>query len=190
MKKLNIYFTCPTEQILERYDLYSQIIEYIKSIGNLTYDWVESAHKDLKNNVTGSEDLYNQMKIQAISNSDIVIAEMSTKSVGVIYQVTIALQKSIPVLLLLPRENSVGDIRSIKSDWIIQKKYSDFKDASHEIFKFAHLHTNGKKVRINLVISANENEYLISEMKRQQKSKTNIIRQLIREKSKEVLETH
>lgn len=179
-KKLDVYFTCPTDLIVENYQFYLSLIKLIKSQKvNITYDWVESAYKNLKNNIKEDGD-FNNLKNAGIDDADVVIAEMSSKSVGVIHQISIALQKSKPVLLLRPYSKTLKAIEAIKSNWFIEKPYKDIKDAGSVIADFLNTYSNNKKFRLHLVISAYENKYLSTEMKKQSISKTEIIRNLIK----------
>lgn len=179
-KRLNIYFTCPTDLIVENYDLYMSLIKHIRSNeAHITYDWVENAYVDLKNNNKQDED-FNNLKSNGIDESDIVIAEMSAKSIGVIHQITIALQKSKPTLLLRPYSKSLQQIEAIKSNWFVEKQYKDVSNAKLLISEFLKTYSSDKKIRLHLVISAYENSYLSNEMKKQGISKTEIIRNLIK----------
>lgn len=179
-KKINIYFTCPTDLIVENHNLYFDLVNHIKSLNtHITYDWVEDAYVDLLNNNLRNED-FNSLKNAGIDDSDIVIAEMSLKSIGVIHQVTVALQKSKPTLLLRPFSKSFKPIEAIKSNWFVQKQYKDVADANKIVSEFIKTYSDDKKIRLHLVISAYENNYLSKEMKRQGISKTEIIRNLIK----------
>ena len=179
-KRLNVYFTCPTDLIVENYDLYVSLIKHIRlNNAHITYDWVENAYVDLKNNNKQDED-FNNLKNNGIEESDIVIAEMSAKSIGVIHQITIALQKTKPTLLLRPYLKSSQPIEAIKSNWFVEKQYKDVNNAKLLISEFLKTYSSDKKIRLHLVITAYENIYLSKEMKKQGISKTEIIRNLIK----------
>jgi len=180
--KSRIYFTCPTDTIKSNYPVYEKIINYIRFCGGvITYDWVKSAFKEIKTGVEKDSYIYNQHKMSGINSADLVIAEMSEKSIGVIHQITIALIKSKPVLLLLPEKNNKKDqINAIKSPWLTQKTYHDLDEIKLHINNFINLNSTKKRHRINLVISSAENECLEITMKNTHETKTSIIRSLIR----------
>lgn len=184
--KTKVYFTCPTSMIVKKNHFYLELVKHIKVNSKMiTYDWVKDALSNLKTNQKDILD-YNKLKLEGINEADLVIGEISEKSIGVIHQITLALQKAKPVLLLSPYFKNNNTIKAIKSPWFIQKQYKTLNEAKSYITEFINIYSDHKKIRINLVISSFENSFLISEMHKHKKSKTEVIRDLIRREADKV----
>lgn len=180
---MKVFFTAPTSNLIEKYPDYSQLIDHIEKLDHqIVGKWIDDAYQNLKSNIKGNTDLYYREKIEAINRSDIIIADGTEHSIGVSHQITLALQKSKPVLLLISAENKNDNkyIEAIKSKWLRQRLYNNVDDAKVEISDFLNLYRTGKKSRFNLVISGEENGFLESRMKTTGRTKTELIRNLIR----------
>lgn len=182
---MNIYFTCSTSGLETEYKEYKKLIEHIENLGHtILYSWIDEAYKNLKQNKLGDLELYYQRKVDAISESDVVIAEGSLKSFTVGHQITIALNKAIPVLLLYkisPTDPQEPYAEGIKSRWLHKYSYKNDKQALDIIEKFLDTYSGkSKKYRFHLVITQQENKILENIAERTNKTKTQVIRDLIK----------
>lgn len=150
----------------------------------ITDKWIESAYRNLKSSIVGNLDEYYQRKLKAIFEADVVIAESSLKSFSVGHQITTALAKAKPVLLLktLEQNKKVEPyIEGVNSTWLIKKRYKDDTEALSHILEFLETFGNKRTVRFNLVMSHEENSFLEDLKKQRNQNKTEIIKTLIRE---------
>lgn len=182
---MNIYFTCSTSSLETEYKEYKKLIKHIENLGHtILYPWIDEAYKNLKKNKLGDLELYYQKKVEAISESDVVIAEGSLKSFTVGHQITIALNKAIPVLLLYkirPTDSQEPYAEGIKSKWIHKYSYKNDNEALEIIEKFLDTYCGkDKKYRFHLVITQQENKILEGIAEKTKKTKTQIIRDLIK----------
>jgi len=68
--KPNIYFTCPTDLIVQNFELYFDLVKHIKLKGHITYDWIRSAFNDLKKADRLIDPSFNDQKINGINEAD------------------------------------------------------------------------------------------------------------------------
>jgi hypothetical protein len=83
----------------------------------------------------------------------------------------------------MDKKYPVSSIEAIKSEWLTQEFYKNDQQAIKHIDNFLNTYKNSKKVRFHLVMSHKENEHLEKLMEKTNKSKTEIIRGLIRNAS-------
>ena len=181
IEEMKVFFTCPTSNLVQRHKKYRTWLNHIKvSEHSIENDWIDSAKKFLKRRIKGDTKEFYKAKIDAIDKADVIVAESSVKSYGVAHQVSVAISKSKPVLVLIDKKYSVSNIEAIKSEWLTQKFYKDDQQAIGHIDSFLETYKDSKKVRFHLVMSHKENHHLEKLMKKTNKSKTEIIRELIR----------
>lgn len=163
---------------------YIKIRDSITSLGHiLTRDWIEEeGKKDIKRSVN---EMY-ELTEKAINNSDAVILEYSQDISAVGQQLVIALQKSIPTLLLIKDSKETED--SPLSDYFISSKdlkhvkkakykNSDIKKIISNFLKW--VDENKQLVRFNLELERELDEYLKLKSKKNNSSKAEEIRALI-----------
>lgn len=182
---MNIYFTCSTSGLETEYKKYKKLLEHIENLGHtILYPWIDEAYKNIKQNTLGDLELYYHKKVDAISESDLAIAEGSIKSFTVGHQITIALNKAIPVLLLYkidPTDHQGPYAEGIKSKWLHKYSYKNDNEALEIIENFLDTYSGKeKKYRFHLVITQQENRILDNIAQRTNKTKTQVIRDLIK----------
>jgi nucleoside 2-deoxyribosyltransferase len=181
---MKVFFTCPTSNLVKWHKKYRNWLDYIIKNGHsIENDWIDSAKNFLKSKIKGDTKEFYEAKIDAINSADVIIAESSVKSYGVAHQISVAISKSKPVLVLMDKKYPVSSIEAIKSEWLTQEFYKNDQQAIKHIDNFLNTYKNSKKVRFHLVMSHKENEHLEKLMEKTNKSKTEIIRGLIRNAS-------
>lgn len=163
---------------------YIKIRDSIISLGHvLTRDWVkEESIKSMKRSVN---EMY-ELTEKAINNSDAVILEYSNDISAVGQQLVLALQKSIPTLLLIKDSKDTED--SPLSDYFISSK--DLKHVKKSKYKNSNVkklisnflkwvEENKQLVRFNLELERELDEYLKLKAKKNNSSKAEEIRTLI-----------
>jgi hypothetical protein len=184
---MNVFFTCPTSDLVASYERFADFIRVIKKEGcKVRYDWIEEALIAMKSGVEGDSDVIYDKKIKAIQQASCLIAEGTHKSFTVGHQITIALNKSIPVLLLHKNSSSNKSyVSGIKSEWLTKKAYRSDDEAREIIKSFLETYKDKKRTfRFQLVLTQSENEFLDTRMKVENKSKTDIIRSYIQKNMK------
>lgn len=186
---MRVFFTCSSEGLIKNFGGNKEITEHIKKFGHeITYDWIGKAYQEIKNGIIGDTERYYEEKIKGIKEADILIVEGSHKSFSVGHQISIALGKSKPILFLYSTANKLKKhyLEGIKSPWLVKKGYLDTNEAFSQIEDFLALYQKGKKYRFNLVLTQEENKFLEKLMRVRQKTKTDIIRDLIQKSMKEL----
>jgi hypothetical protein len=166
------------------------LCSHIKKLGHeLTDDWLGKAYRNIqKGKFEDSNSLY-ERKIRAITDSSVIIAESSIKSFTVGHQITIGLNKAIPVLLLykVGRKKQKSYIEGIKSSWLTKRSYETDEMAIKIIDEFLDTYSSKRKTyRFNLVINQEENRFLEKNMAKFDQSKTEVIRNLIEDAMKKL----
>lgn len=152
----------------------------------IVHDWLPKIpKKDGKYQIAGrmSEKEYKKV-MAALDESDLIIIESSQPSFSTGHVLTLALEKKVPVLVLWsersPWYKRRGMVEHIESDFIQIAIYDEenYKEIINSFIK--RFSTNGQKHRFNLVIDDSEKQYLDWACYRSFKSKTRIIRDMIR----------
>lgn len=184
---MKVHFTCSTIEFEERFEIYKAIREIIKKLGHkITRDWIYEELSLRKKGIKGySVDVY-EKTIQAILDADVVIIEGSIPSFHIGHQITIALQKNKPVLLLTQKleEGKWPFITTFhkehnKRNLLHVKKYTK-RSLKTIIKRFLKEYKRGPLVRFNLFLDNTIDNYLDWASFTSKKSKSEIIRDLIK----------
>lgn len=180
---MKVYFGSSTSKIDKYYSLYKLICDTITDLGHqLTRDWLDEARENLNKNVQiNYEEMYDEI-IASILDADVCIVEGTVKGLSTGHVMTVALNKSKPLLFL--HQNNGDDkfpfiVSGNESYLLTEKVYKNQKDIPEIIRNFLDSQKKGKKVRFNLVLSQPENNYLSWATFVYKKTKTEIIRELI-----------
>ncbi len=185
---MKVVFITSTSKLPEYFPIYKQICEIIVSLGHeLTRDWIDEAlqNQETKNKVDFDK-LYADI-ITSIINADVAIVEGTVKGLTAGHQMTIALQKGKPVLHL--HQSTNRDMFSLTTNGVISELlndevYTNTNELPEIIEKFLEENKTGKKTRFNLVLSSQEDRYIEWSAFIHKKSKTELIRGLIRKEMK------
>jgi len=187
---LNVHFIAPKSNLGEEIEYFRQIVRIIHSQGHsLAKDWLEPTF--LRYSKKKPDEIIDwasvcRANIEAIASSDVVIAEVSTKSFGVGYEVGLAVSQRKPTLLLrrkgITKEAFLGGLDNTyvtKAEYAketLEKVIIDFLNADEE---------DTKDIRFNLLIDRKLNNYLKQSSISSGKTKAEIIRELLQ---KEMIE--
>ncbi len=117
---------------------YIDMCNYLQESGHEVLSWhVADPELEKTESLLTEQEIYIR-DMEFLEKSDSLIAEVTTPSIGVGYEICSALQKGMPVLCLYTPETNVsamilGDKR------IICKEYSSFNVIKEEIDRFLHL---------------------------------------------------
>lgn len=186
---MTIFFTASTKDLLSHKDCYLEIRNTIKSLGHsLSRDWIDDSIDKAQK---GVEDIPHvslyQDVMSAILIADLIVVDVTERSMSIGHQVTFALDKKKPVLLLLnSKENSaVNDlfISGTQSPYLQIKCYSRKEDIKPIIQSFINKYESKSKSRFNLVINKALDTYIEWAAFHYKISKTEVIHNAIQEKA-------
>lgn len=185
---MKVYFTCSTAKFEKYKKNYYRIRDYLVSQKHiLTRDWLSLANNRIKKNKVEFDDMneiYNAC-IKALNSSELVIVEDTVSNFSTGHQITLALQRQKPTLVLWQgkkhRHFKKMFIHGVKSDFLEVKTYTknNFTDVIEE---FIEKYRNSyKKNRFHLVLNQVERDYLDWLQFNKNISRTRAIRDYIRE---------
>ncbi len=178
-----VYFVASRKNITERIEELRQFVSIIHENGHtLALDWLEPIYAEEKKNKITDVDwpvLYKDT-IEAITRADVFIAETSTQSFGVGYQVALAIHLKKPVLLLHNASANESVFASGIPEQNAQIKPYD-KDNLKEIIENFLLENTieNKDLRFNFFIDRQIYNYLRWVSVKRNKTKAEILRELV-----------
>lgn len=165
---MKVYFTASVSGKKTYGKQYQAIVETLRNLG---YDVHEHIIKTEPEQVQDQSDkervAYYKRMVESVSKCDLCVAEVSTSSLGVGHEITIALEKGKPVIAFYQRTASPNVIRGISSDRFLTVAYED--STLRETVRDSVEKARGKTdIRFNFFVSPEINEYLdwISRVKR------------------------
>ncbi len=184
---MKIYFTASTAEFDNYQKNYFAIRDFLVSEKHiLTRDWLHKARYRIDHGQTEIFDMKQIYKdcMQAINDADIVIIEDTVSNFSTGHQITVALQRQKPTLVLWsePKHTHFKNtfINGIESDILEFYEY-DLDNYKQVIRKFIKKYENAnQKNRFHLVLSEVERKYLDWAQFQEGKSRTKIIRESLR----------
>lgn len=180
---MKVYFTSSTAELFKYRKYYYAIRDFLVDENHvLTRDWlkktedvIDSGNVELNN----IKDIYKSC-MTAIDEADVVIIEDTVSNFSTGHQITIALQKQKPVLVLWKGEKhrhfKKMFIHGIESDILEVSQYT-LKNYKEIISVFLNKYSNSQqRNRFHLVLNNLERNYLDWVQFNQGKSRTKIIR--------------
>ncbi len=185
---MKIYFTCSTADFFTYRDTYFDIREYLIDQGHiLTRDWLPATEERLQKHQTQRKDIKQIYRecVDALREADLVIIEDTVSNFSTGHQTTLALQYKRPTLVLWqtdkPKTYVTSFIHGIESDILQISEYTT-NNLHETIHAFIKKHSgNQDKNRFHLVLSSAERQYLDWIQHKEHKSRTNAIREALRE---------
>ncbi len=184
---MKIYYTCSTSEFLKYEKNYNAIREFlIKENHILTRDWIPHTKEMIVNDKIAVRDIKKIYKecMRAINEADLVIIEDTVSNFSTGHQVTVALQRQKPTLVLWAKPKqahfNTSFIQGVESDLLEFQVYNE--ETLPKILKaFIKKYENAKqKNRFHLVINDVERKYLDWAQFSKGKSRTNLIRESLR----------
>jgi hypothetical protein len=177
-KRLSVYFSASSRDE-KNYDLYRRITSSIERAGGkVIFNWLTDKKK-----LSPHEVFHEATK--AIRNSDIVVAEIGIPSIGVGQQIAFSLDNKVPVIALVD-ENAIKPSRFTlgnESKLLSIVRYNSKNLAEQLKEKFGNLRKQ-RFTKFNFIATKEINNYLETESKKINLSKSQFLRILITEKIK------
>jgi len=185
---MKIFFGCSTSQMATYKDLYLKIRDVIIDDGHiLTRDWLPLAINAIKH----KEKAYNTKSayrsiVKAIHDADLLIIDDTASGFSTGHEITLGIMRSKPTLVLWheskKRMFDKRMIHGIDSPYLVTAYYTE-NNLEGIILKFIRQFSNATmKHRFHLVIDEVERNYIDWAKFQQGKSRTEVIREAIREK--------
>lgn len=149
---------------------------------SLAHDWVESAYlREIESNTPASDwgDIY-RANLEAIAQSDIIIAEATYENFAVGYQVAMAVQQKKPILMLRKAgADKNAFVTGVEDGWVQHEEYTNetLKKIADKFLKDNDIDT--KDMRFNFFIDRHIYNYLRWAALRTGKTKAEILRNLV-----------
>lgn len=184
---MTVFFTCSTRHILKYREYYQEARKSILSLGHtINRDWLEEALAEAEKNKDSELSSVYQNVMSSIVTADLIIADTTVSSMSIGHQITFALQKRKPVLLMhyLAGGDELRDIFIVgaKSPLLSMKGYETTAEIRDIVKDFVNKFGTASKTRFNLVLNKAQDSYIEWASFQTKKSKTEIIQDAINEK--------
>ena len=159
---MKIYFTASVLQKNEYNDYYQEIIDSLQKKGHkVIHEHVTESDMDFVNSQTERQNREYYQKVQgAISNSDMVVAEVSFPStLNIGHEITLALSKNKPVICLYLEGKISAFFNGIKNDKLIYESYNP-KTLKEVVLRSFETLSGVTDTRFNFYISPEIGNYL------------------------------
>lgn len=189
---MKIYFTASTAEFNKHKDLYFRIRDLLISEKHfLTRDWLSKTETRIDTGKIEVDDIKEIYKdcMRALNEADLVIIEDTISNFSTGHQITIALERQKPTLVLWSqpkhRHFQKTFIQGVESEYLEFHQYSD-ENLEDIIRSFIKKYENAnQKNRFHLVLSEVERKYLDWAQFSKNKSRTKVIRDAIRKSMEE-----
>ena len=178
---MKVYFTHSTRNTREFERYYEVILESISKLGHDVVYHRKNRNKQIEGSDKIKPSSFYKEMMQLIIEADVCIFDTSHQSMRIGHQLTYALENSTPVLVLA--HQSAGDIDSFfitgsKSGYLTIYSYTSSYELKDIIPKF--LASNKfSKVRFNLAIEKHYSDFMEQKAKKENISKTDVIKQAL-----------
>lgn len=176
---LNFFISASSTIARQKSGILQNVSNILKKIGyKETLNWYESSE-------IHDKEIYDK-SIESIKKSDLVIAEITYPSIGVGQQITLATNWHIPILCLYdenisdPQKQSQFTFHMDKDDniKIISYNSQNLEDIlSHEVTRIS----SKQFAKFNFISTPQINNFLETESKKQELSKSQFLRKIIKE---------
>lgn len=184
---MKIYFTCTTSNFKENKKDYYRIRNYLVDQGHiLTRDWMKHTEERIDrggDDVTDIKSIYDKC-IQALNEADLVIIEDTVSNFSTGHQITLAIMRNIPTLVLWKgkkhRHFKNMFIHGVDSDYLEIEEYNE-DNLEKIINRFINKYEDKEqKKRFHLVLNNVERKYLDWAHFNKGESRTKMIRRALR----------
>lgn len=179
---MNVYFGCSTQRILEFKKAYLTTRQAILTAGNkLTRDWLDDAIllKSKKTNKNVDRSNYYEEVMNAILQADLCIFDCTVPSMAVGHQITFALDKGKPTLMLVDGNTQNVDgmfVAGSASPNFTFRNYKNDEDLMRIVNWFLAEGSPNSKIRFSLVLDRAQDDYIEWASFKYKTSKTDIIK--------------
>ncbi len=181
---MKVHFISSTSNLKENAELFHEIIKSIESEGALIVgEWVNAALRSpVPTDDAASWSFIYKVSMNSITDTDLIIAEISDMSFFVGFRVSSALALKKPVLLLSRTRDVLGALGVSENEDIVTFCHYNRSNLKGHISRFLNEYKNGgKSIRFNMFIDRKSLNHLNSTSQNTGETKAQIIRRLIAE---------
>jgi hypothetical protein len=189
---MKVYLGCSAQNIKDYAKFYLAERESILSLGNtITRDWILNAIDDDKKSIdtTDRSHMYDDV-MRAIQDADLVVFDCSVPAMSVGHQITFAVERYKPTLILVHKNHKLSTslfLAGSNSPYLTFKDYKTEEQAKSIVAQFLKEKEPNSKVRFNLVLDRELDNYVEWLMFKRKITKTDALKSMIK---KELLEDH
>lgn len=180
---MKIYFVASIKGKSRYFDNYKAIIKVLKNLGIdvICEDILESTEELVASIADERRVRHYKNVLKWINSSDIIVAEASYPSLGVGYEISLALEKGKPVIVLYTKEYVPHFIKGCESERLFLVKYDlqNLKQALKDVLDDA---KNQIDLRFTMLLPPKIVNFLDQISKRKKIPKSVFIRDLIKER--------
>lgn len=182
---MKVFFTCSTKSIDKRAKYYREIRDQIITQGHqINRDWIDYSINVAQRNIPDiPSPAYYKDVMSAILTADVVVVDTSVKSMSVGHQITYALQKEKPVLVLRHKERGKEleklFIEGSESEKLYIEEYKNSSDIKKILKNFFSKFDDKSVRRFNLALTLSEDNYISWASFNYKKSKTEVVQEAI-----------
>ena len=134
---MKIYFAASIRGGRSDVELYKQIVEYLSTFGDVLTEQVADKTITETGEEEGTDIVIHNRDLELLVRSNVVIAEVSTPSLGVGYEIGRAIEKEKRVLCLYrPQEGKRLSAMIAGCSYITNKEYTNLDEARRAINSF------------------------------------------------------
>lgn len=134
---MKIYFACSITGGREDEAVYRQMVDAMLAAGHIVPTEINASAETLYMETDHSPETVYARDVSWLEGSDVLVAELSTPSHGVGYEIAYALERDMPVFCLYQQDVKVSKmITGNKQSGLTVKSYSDSQDALHKLDEF------------------------------------------------------
>lgn len=189
---MKVYLGSSAQNIKEYAKFYLAERDAILSLGNtITRDWILEAIEDDKNSInTANRSHMYENVMHSIQDADLVIFDCSVPATSVGHQITFAIGRYKPTLILVHKNHKPSKslfLAGSKSPYLTFKDYKTQEQAKTIVSQFLKEKEPNSKVRFNLVLDRELDNYIEWLMFKRKITKTDTLKSMIK---KNLLEDH
>jgi len=182
---MKVYFGSSAQKIVENSGYYLATREAILASGNtITRDWILNAIDDAKNNVDTADraHMYDDV-MRSIQEADLVIFDCTVPAMSVGHQITFAIERYKPTLVLVHKNHKLSSslfLAGSNSPYLTFRDYKTKDDCTNLVTQFLKEKEPNSKVRFNLVLDRELDNYVEWTTFRRKITKTDAIKSMIK----------
>jgi nucleoside 2-deoxyribosyltransferase len=188
---MKYYFTGSTKHLDEDSQRYAAALKELDSQGFEALNYVHfpvdnPTRKKYEKQLAKKELSVYQLQTSLIDQSDFLIADVSRESITVGYQIDYAIRKKIPVLVLVNKKNEQTIPVMLTNNhfgMLTVEKYSSDEDIKNILKNFTKS-VISDRIKFNFFINIPIHNYLTKRAAKENKNKSEILRELILEEIK------
>jgi hypothetical protein len=175
-----IFLTFSSQEV----NSYNKILERIINLIDESKEF-QILHRWFDDKQSKNSNIYKiyERSTKALLNADLVVAEVSTPSIGVGQQIAFAMAHKIPVVVLvkfnLKKEKSLLFLKGIKSARVIFYYYKNEGDIVNNLIQTMRSVINDNFEKLNFMATKSIKKLLSEESKKRKLSQSELLRQII-----------